>query len=67
VQQLSHDQVRDLVVNGRAKEDDALIEQTAVDVERALSARGLLDDHWNEWAHSPPLFRLAYRIPLSEG
>ncbi len=52
VQQLGDDQVRDLIVDGRAEEDDPLVEQTAVDVERSLSARGLLDDHWDKWAHS---------------
>ena len=66
MQQLGDDQVRDLVVDGRAEEDDPLVEQTAVDVERALAARGLLDDHWDKWAHSPPLFRFAGRIPLEK-
>ena len=36
---------------GRAQEDDPLVEQSRVDVERALSTRGLLDDHRDEWAH----------------
>ena len=60
VQQLRDDQVRDLVVDGRAEEDDPLVEQPAVDVERALTARGLLDDHWDKWAHSP---RLCFASP----
>ena len=53
VQQLRHDEVRDLVVDRRAEEDDPLAQETGVDVERALSARGLFDDHWDEWAHGP--------------
>ena len=60
VQQLGDDQVRDLVVHGRAEEDDPLVEQPAVDVERALAARGLLDDHWDKWAHDP---RLCFASP----
>ena len=38
-------------VTGRAEEDDPLVQQTRVDVERALPAGGLLDDHGDEWAH----------------
>ena len=53
MKQLGDDQVGDLVVHGRAQEDDALVEQPAVDVERPLAARGLLYDHRNQWAHSP--------------
>src|SRR5207247_8120230 len=47
MEKLRHDQVRDLVVDGRAEEDDPLVEQARVDVERALAARGLLDHHRN--------------------
>ncbi len=47
MEQLGDDQVRDLVGDRRAEEDDPLVEQTGVDVEGALSARGLLDDHWD--------------------
>ena len=46
-------EVRDLVVHRRAEEDDPLAQQAGVDVERALSARSLFDDHWDEWAHGP--------------
>ena len=53
MQQLRDDEVRDLVVDGRAEEDDPLVEQAAVDVERALPAGGLLDDHRDQWAHGP--------------
>ena len=45
------DQVRDLVVDRRAEEDDPLVEQARVDVERALAARGLLDHHRDQRAH----------------
>ena len=63
MQQLGDDQVRDLIVDRRAEEDDPLVEQTAVDVERALPARGLLDDHRYEWAHGPRFFRFLGRNP----
>ena len=51
VQELGDDQVGDVLRDGRAEEDDALVEQPGVDVERALPAGGLLDDHRDEWAH----------------
>src|SRR3712207_7788163 len=47
------DQVGDLVVDGRTEEDDPLVEQAGVDVERTLPAGGLFDDHRYEWAHGP--------------
>jgi hypothetical protein len=37
VQQLGHDDVGDLVVDGRAEEDDALLQQARVDVEGPLA------------------------------
>jgi hypothetical protein len=49
VQELRDDEVRDLVVDRLAEEDDPLVEQPAVDVERALAAPVLLDDHRDEW------------------
>ena len=48
VQQLGDDEVRDLVVDRGADEDDALAQQAGVDVERALAARVLLDDDGDE-------------------
>ena len=48
VQQLGDDQVGDRVVDRRAEEDDALLEQPGVDVERALAAVRLLDDRGDE-------------------
>src|SRR5450755_1758718 len=58
MQELGHDQVRDLIVHGRAEKDDPLVEQTTVDVERALPAGGLLDDHRYQWAHGSRSFSL---------
>ncbi len=49
VDELRDDQVCRLLVDLPAKEDDAVVEQAGVDVERALAARGLFDDHRNEW------------------
>src|SRR6266516_4653274 len=51
MQELGDHEVRDLVVDRSPQEDDPLVEQTGVDVERALSARGLLDHHRNQRAH----------------
>ena len=48
MQQLGDDEVRDLIIDRGADEDDPLVEQTAVDVELALTAGGALDDHGNE-------------------
>src|SRR5439155_20917171 len=42
VEELGHDQVGDRVVDGRAQEDDALLEQPGVDVEGPLTPVGLL-------------------------
>src|ERR1051325_4296178 len=53
MQQLGHDQIRDLVVHRRAEEDDPLIQEAGVDVERTLPAGGLFDNHRYEWAHGP--------------
>src|SRR5262245_24236123 len=55
MEKLRDDEVRDLVVDLRAEEDDALVEQTRVDVERPLTARGLLDDHRDQGAHAVSL------------
>src|ERR687892_401074 len=48
VDQLSHDQVGHLVVDRGAEEDDPVLEETRVDVERALPPVRLLDHDWNE-------------------
>ena len=48
VQQLGDDQVGDVVVDGRAEEDDAIDEQPRVDVERSLASVGGLDDGWDQ-------------------
>jgi hypothetical protein len=44
---LGHDQVCDVLRDGRAEKDDALVQEPGVDVEGTLPAGGLLDDHWN--------------------
>jgi len=48
VQQLRHDQVRHLVVDGRTKKDNALLEEQRIDVIGALAAAGRLDYHRND-------------------
>src|SRR5439155_26517183 len=48
VQQLRHDQVPHLIVDRRAQEHDAFLQQPRVDVERPLPAVGLLDDDGNQ-------------------
>src|SRR4029077_10528092 len=45
VDDLRNDQIRDLVVDRRAEEDDSLAEQAGVDVEAPLAAGTLLDNH----------------------
>ena len=45
MEQLSDRQVGDLIVDRCAEEDDPLVEQTRVNVERALAVHGLLDYH----------------------
>jgi uncharacterized protein YndB with AHSA1/START domain len=49
VQQLGDDQVGEVLADRLAQEDDALGQQAAVDVEGALAASGLLDDHRYQW------------------
>ena len=49
VDELGDDQVGRFLVDLSAEEHDAVVEQARVDVERALAARRLLDDHRNEW------------------
>ena len=71
VQELGVDEVRDLVVHRGAEEDDALVEQAGVDVERALAARVLLDDHGDQGhavtscSATVGLHMLAYAQPSS--
>ena len=47
-EQLGDDQVGDVVLDGVAQEDDALLEQPAVDVVGALAPAAALDDHGHE-------------------
>ncbi len=49
--QLRHDEVGDVVGDGRAEEDHAFVEQAREDVERALATTGLLDHEWYKWSH----------------
>jgi hypothetical protein len=65
MQQLRHDQIGDLIIDRSAQEDDPLVEETAVDVERALPTGGLLNNHWYEWAHGPRLFLSGVENPAS--
>ena len=48
VQQLGADQVGDRVIDRRADEDDVLLEEAGVGVERTLAAAGLFDHRGNE-------------------
>ena len=48
MQELRDDEVGDRVVDLLAEEDDPLVEQAGVDVERALAAGALLDDHGDQ-------------------
>ena len=57
VKQLRDDEVGDLIVDLAAQEHDAVVEQPAVDVERALAARALLDDHGDEWHRASDTLR----------
>src|SRR5579871_5658807 len=52
VQQLGDDHIRDLVVDRRSEEDDALREQARVDVEGTFATSALLDDRRDHRAHS---------------
>jgi len=51
VEELGDREVRDLVVDRRPDEDDALLQEAAEDVVGPLAARGLLDDHRDEPTH----------------
>src|SRR5256885_3038305 len=49
MQHLGDDDVRHLVIHLAGDEDDPLAQQPRVDVEGALAARVLLDDHRDQW------------------
>src|SRR6267143_2139161 len=53
-EQLGDHQVRDVVIDLAAEKDDAVAQQTGVDVVRALSARRGLDDAGYECHEEPP-------------
>ena len=50
VEELGDDDVGDLVVDWRAEEDDALLQQQGKDIERALAAGARLNNVWNDGA-----------------
>jgi hypothetical protein len=52
VEELGDSEVRDLIVNRRAEEDDPLVQQPRVDIERALAERRLFDHHRDQRARS---------------
>ena len=52
MQQLGDCQVRKLIIDRAAEEDDPLVEKTLVDVKRTLAIRSLLDHHRNQRAHA---------------
>src|SRR3989304_4951696 len=52
-QELGDDQVREVVLDLVADEDDPFLQQPRVDVVGALSAAGGLDDHRNEHVGGP--------------
>ena len=47
-QHLRDDEIGDRVVDRRADEDDAVLEEPGEDIVRPLAAVGLFDDHGNE-------------------
>src|SRR5829696_1916879 len=55
MEKLGDEQVGDLVVHGRAEEDDSLVQEGRVDVERALASGSLLDHHRDQRAHAGSL------------
>jgi hypothetical protein len=50
MQQLGDRQVRELVIDRAGDEDDPLVVEGRVDVERTLAVAGLLDQHRNQRA-----------------
>ena len=57
-EQLRHDQVGDLVVDGRAEKDDALLQQQRKDVVDALAAPGSVRSPLGRWRMVDP-FRIS--------
>src|ERR1700756_5399321 len=43
---LGNDEVGDLIVDRRSKEDDVVAQQTGIDIVGALASVRLLNDHW---------------------
>jgi hypothetical protein len=66
-QELSDHEVRQVIVDRTAYEDDSVFEQPRIDVVRTLSARALLDHHWNQMTHFALLqtfFKSVFSLPL---
>ena len=61
-QELRDHEIRDVVVDGAAEEDDAVAQQPRVDVEGALAALALLD-HVRNQRHSSLPGRKTYPTP----
>ena len=59
-QQLGDDQVREVILDRIAQEDDPLPEQARVDVIRAFTTAGGLDDHRDEHLGSPLLLTVGH-------
>jgi hypothetical protein len=67
VDELGDDEVGDLLLDLAAQEDDAVIEEPGVDVKRALTAGGLLNDHGNEGHEDLLWLRVANVQPITCG
>jgi hypothetical protein len=61
------DEVGDLLLHLAAQEDGVVVEEPGVDVKRALTAGGLLDDHRNEGHADLLLLRVANVQPITCG
>src|SRR5260370_28436809 len=64
-EKLRRNEVRDLVVDLTAEEDDAILQQPRVNVVGALTAPGLLDHEWNEDAHGLRILRAGDAVEIS--
>ena len=60
-QHLGDDQVGHVVVNGRAQENNVLLQQARIDVEGAFASRRLLDHHRHEYGIVHPKLSFYYQ------
>src|SRR4029079_12246611 len=70
VEQLGHDEVRDLVVHGQPEEDDPLVQEPREDVVLALPSGAALDDggdegHGHGRVRGQPRPRTVGRAPMT--